>query len=166
MTEWSSTQGGTETSSERSALVNAVRVVRERWWLIAVSAVVCLVVMLALSLHAQKQYTATSQVLVKPSNLPAVISPSQGQPTDPNTLARMQSDDASLITSTTIAAAVKTALHSRDSVSHLLSQVQANVDASNDLINISVTDPSPTQAAAKANAFATGLVTYLTQSAQ
>jgi succinoglycan biosynthesis transport protein ExoP len=166
MTDWSSTPGGTETSSERSALVNGVRVVRERWWLIAVAAVVCFFVMLVLSLHAQKQYTATSQVLIKPSNLPAVISPSQGQPTDPNTLARIQSDDASLITSTTIAASVKSTLHSRESVSDLLSQVQANIDSSNDLIDVSVTDSSPAQAAAKANAFANGLVNYLTQSAQ
>ena len=72
---------GGEPSSERSALIDGVRVVRERWWLIAISGVVCLIVLLGLSLRAQKQYTATSEVLVKLSNLPAVISPSQGQPT-------------------------------------------------------------------------------------
>jgi polysaccharide biosynthesis transport protein len=166
MTEWSSTQGGTDTSSERSALIDAVRVVRERWWLIAVTGVVCLVVVLALSLRAQKQYTATTQVLAKPSNLPAVIAPSQGQPTDPTTLARLQSDDASLISSTTIATAVKNALHSQESVSDLLAQVQTTVNSSDDLIGISVTDPRPALAAAKANAFAAALVNYLTQSAQ
>jgi succinoglycan biosynthesis transport protein ExoP len=166
MTEWSSTQGGTDTSSERSALINAARVARERWWLIATCGVVCLVVVAALSLRAQKQYTATSEVLAKPSNLPAVIAPSQGQPTDPTTLARIQSDDASLINSTTIAGIVKNLLHSRESVAGLLDQVQTTVNSSNDLIAISVTDPSPAQAAAKANAFATALVNYLTQSAQ
>ncbi|MGO9497125.1 MAG: P-loop NTPase [Solirubrobacteraceae bacterium] len=163
---WASTPGGGEPSSERSALIDGVRVVRERWWLIAISGVVCLIVLLGLSLRAQKQYTATSEVLVKLSNLPAVISPSQGQPTDPTTLTRIQSDDASLITSTTIGAAVKSILHSSESVSDLVDEVQANVNSSNDLIAISVTDPSPEQAAAKANAFATALVNYMNQSAQ
>ncbi|HTU85576.1 MAG TPA: polysaccharide biosynthesis tyrosine autokinase [Solirubrobacteraceae bacterium] len=166
MTAWSSTVGGADSSSEHSALINAVRVVRERWWLMAVTGVVCFVVILVLSLHAQKQYTATSEVLVKPSNLPAVISPSQAQPTDSTTLGRIQSDDASLVTSTTIGAAVKSMLNSRESVADLLDEVQANVNSSNDLIAISVVDPSPARAAAKANAFATALVNYLTQSAQ
>ena len=166
MTTWASTPGGGEPSSERSALVDGVRVVRERWWMIAIAGVVGLIVMAGLSLHAQKQYTATSEVLVKLSNLPAVISPSQGQPTDPTTLTRIQSDDASLITSTTIGTAVKSILHSSESVSGLLDEVQANVNSSNDLIAISVTDPSPEQAAAKANAFAAALVNYMNQSAQ
>src|SRR5947209_3219841 len=104
MTEWSSS-GGPDTSTENSALINAVRVVRERWWVIAISVVVCFAVMLGLSLHAQKQYTASAALLVKPSNLPSVIAPSQSQPQDPNTLARVQADDVSLLTSSTIAAA-------------------------------------------------------------
>ena len=165
MTEWSSPVGA-EVSTERSALINAVRVIRERWWLIAITGVVCSAVMLGLSLRAQKQYTATSSLLVKPSNLPAVIAPSQSQPTDPNTLARVQSDDVSLVTSSTIAAAVKQKLGSKESVSDLRSQVEATADSTNDIIVVSVTDPNPAQAAAKANAFASALVDYLAGSAQ
>jgi succinoglycan biosynthesis transport protein ExoP len=164
MTEWSST--GADVSSEHSALINAVRVVRERWWLIAVSGLVCFLVMLVLSLHAHKQYTATAALLVKPSNLPAVIAPSQSQPQDANTQARVQADDVSLVTSNTIARAVKRNLHSAESVADLANQVQASVDSSNDLIKVSVTDAHPGQAAVKANAFATALVDYLTTSAQ
>ncbi|HUA70467.1 MAG TPA: P-loop NTPase [Solirubrobacteraceae bacterium] len=166
MTAWSSTAGAEEGSSEHSALLNAVRVVRERWWLILVSAVVCFVVTLGLSLHAQKQYTATASLLVKPSNLPAVIAPSQAEPTDPTTLARVQSDDVSLVTSSTIAAAVKKMLHTSESVADLQAQVQATVDANNDIVDVSVIDSSPDQAAAKANAFTNALVSYLTASAQ
>lgn len=165
MTEWSSPPG-VEVSTERSALINAVRVIRERWWLIAISAVICFAVMLALSLRAQKQYTAIASVLVKPSNLPAVIAPSQSQPTDPNTLARLQSDDVSLVTSSTIAAAVKQTLHSQESVGDLKSQVDATADSTNDLIDVSVTDPDPAQATLKANAFASALVDYSTATAQ
>ncbi|HKO27059.1 MAG TPA: P-loop NTPase, partial [Solirubrobacteraceae bacterium] len=165
MTEWSGTAGA-DVSPEHSALINAVRVVRERWWLIAISGLVCFLVMLALSLHAQKQYTATAALLVKPSNLPAVIAPSQSQPQDANTQARVQADDVSLITSSTIAAAVKRKLNSGESVADLQNQVQASADSSNDLIDVSVTDSRPGQAAVKANAFATALVEYLTTSAQ
>jgi len=165
MTEWSS-PGGAEVSFERSALINASRVVRERWWVVAISAIVCFVVVLGLSLNAQKQYTATASILVKPSNLPAVIAPSQAQAEDPDTLARLQSDDVSLATSTTIAAQVKALLRAPESVGDLQNQTQASADSSNDIIQVAVTDSSPAQAAVKANAFATTLVNYLTTSAQ
>src|SRR5436305_712456 len=165
MTEWSSPAGG-DVSTEHSALINAVRVIRERWWVIAISAVVCFAVTLGLSLHAQKQYTSSASLLIKPSNLPAVIAPSQSQPSDPNTLARVQSDDVSLVTSNTIASAVKKRLNTSESVADLQSQVQASADSTNDIIDVSVTDPNPGQAALKANAFASSLVDYLTTSAQ
>lgn len=167
MTAWAGAEGAeVSTTTEHSTLVNAVRVIRERWWLVLISAVVCFAITLGLSLQAQKQYTATASLLVKPSNLPAVIAPSQSEPTDPNTLARLQSDDVSLVTSSTIATAVKKALGSSESVSDLVDQVQGSADSSDDIITVSITDPDPAQAALKANAFATALVDYLTSSAQ
>jgi len=165
MTAWSSTTGG-EVSSERSALIDAVRVVRERWWLIAASFVVCLVITVALSLHAQKQYTASASLLIRQSNLPALVDPTQTQAQDSTTLAHLQSDDVSLASSSPVAAAVKRALHSSESVADLQDQVVATADTTNDLIDISITDSSPALAAAKANAFATSLVNYLNNAAQ
>jgi len=165
MTAWSSTSGG-ETSSERSALIDAVRVIRERWWLIAVSFVVCFAISLALAMHAQKQYTATASLLVRPSNLPALIDPTQTQAQDATTLAHIQSDDVSLATSTPVATLAKQKLGTEESVGDLKDEVVATADASNDLIDIAVTDSDPAQSAAKANAFANALVSYLTASAQ
>lgn len=165
MTAWSSTSGG-ETSGERSALIDAVRVIRERWWLIAVSFVVCFGISLALAMHAQKQYTATASLLIRPSNLPALIDPTQTQAQDSTTLAHIQSDDVSLATSTPVATLVKQKLGTKESVGALQGEVVATADTSNDLIDISVTDTDPEQAAAKANAFANTLVSYLTASAQ
>jgi capsular exopolysaccharide synthesis family protein len=165
MTAWSSTTGA-EVSSERSALVEAARVVRERWWLIAVSFVVCLVITLALALHAQKQYTASASLLIRQSNLPALVDPTQAQPQDSTTLAHLQSDDVSLISSSPVAAAVKQMLHSSESVADLQSQVVATAGTTNDLITVSITDSSAALAAAKANAFATALVNYLNNAAQ
>src|SRR5580700_414731 len=105
MTAWSSTPGG-EVSSERSALIDAVRVVRERWWLIAASFVVCVAITLALALHAEKQYTASASLLIRQSNLPALVDPTQAQAQDSTTLAHLQSDDVSLVSSSPVAAAV------------------------------------------------------------
>ncbi len=60
----------------------------------------------------------------------------------------------------------KQMLHTSDSVGDLQDQVTATADSTNDLIDIAVTDTDPAQAAAKANAFASALVDYLTSSAQ
>lgn len=152
--------------SEHSSLVDAVRVVRERWWLVVVCFVVSLGVSLAISLHAVKQYTASATLLIRPSNLTAVIDPTQAQGQDAASLARQQSDDASLTSSSPVAARVKRALGLRDSVSDLQGRVSTSVDSTNDLMDISVTDPDPARAARMANAFATALVGYLTESAQ
>jgi receptor protein-tyrosine kinase len=162
---WSGTSGA-EISTERSALINAVRVVRERWWLIAISTVVCFAITVGLSLHAQKQYTATAQLLIKPSNLPALIAPSQTQSQDSTTLAHLQSDDVSLATSGPVAKLAKQSLHTSQSAGDLVNQVTATADSTNDLIDIAVKDTDAAQSAAKANAFASALVGYLTASAQ
>jgi receptor protein-tyrosine kinase len=166
MTAWSSNQRA-EPSSDRSApLVDALRVARERWWLIALSFVVCVAITLALSLHATKQYTATASLLIRPSNLPALIDPSQTQAQDPTSLAHVQSDDVSLVSSTPVAMLAKQELNSKESPADLQGQVAASANPSNDMIDITVIDTDSAQAAAKANAFASALVSYLTQSAQ
>lgn len=153
-------------ASERMALVEALAVVRERWWLIAVSFVVCIGVAFALSARSVKQYTATASLLIRPSNLPALIAPTQAQSGDSATLARIQSDDVSLATSSPVATGVKRQLHTDESVGDLQNQITATADTTNDLIDIAAVDTSPSRAAALANAFAGQLVSYLTTQAQ
>jgi succinoglycan biosynthesis transport protein ExoP len=149
-----------------SPLINAARVVRERWRLVVTTAAVGFIVALVVALSSTKQYSATSTLLVRPSNLPAVIDPSQIQATDSATLARIQSDDVSMITSGPVAQQARAALGAHTSVTHLLSEVTATPDTSNDLISIEATDPDPARAARIANAFAAATVNYLTQTAQ
>ncbi len=45
---------------ESSPLIEGWRVVRERWKIIAITEVVCVVVIMAMSLTAQKKYEATA----------------------------------------------------------------------------------------------------------
>ncbi len=151
---------------ESSALISAVRVVRERWWLVVAGLVVGFVVALAFSMHAVKQYTATSTLLARPSNLPAIIDPSQTQATDSTTLAHIQSDDVALVTSGAVALRARKLLGTRTSIGDLQSEVTATAQATNDLIDIQVTDPDPARAARIANAFATAVTGYLTDAAQ
>jgi succinoglycan biosynthesis transport protein ExoP len=153
-------------SVEASALINAIRVIRERWWLVAATFVVGLVVALVLSTHTVKQYTGTATLLVRPSNLPALIDPTQAQAQDSTTLAHIQSDDTSLVTSPAVGTGAKLLLRSKASIGDLQSEVTATAEPTNDLIQIQATDPSPTRAARIANAFATSTVAYLSNSAQ
>ena len=150
------------TGSEASSLINAIRVVRERWWLILITAVVGFVVALGAALHSTKQYTATSTLLVRPSNLPALIDPTQTQANDSSTLARIQADDVSLVTSTSVAQQARVALRTSATTGDLLGEVTATAGSTNDLIDIQVTDSDPSRAARIANAFAAATVTYLT----
>jgi capsular exopolysaccharide synthesis family protein len=159
-----STALGQESAGEHSALINVLRVVRERWWLVVVSFVVCAAITVAITLNAVKQYTATATLLIRPSNLTTLIDPTQTQ--DATTRARVQSDNLSLISSGAVAALVKQMLSSTASISDLQGRVNATAQTDNDLLNVSVTDPSPSNAAKLANAFATALVTYLRNSDQ
>ncbi len=155
-----------ETKSEHSEFLNAVRVLRERRWLVVVCFVVGAGVAWFLGARAVKQYTATSTLLVAPSNLTALIDPTQQQSTDATTLARLQSDDVSLLASSAVASLAKQSLHTSESIGDLQDEVAGNPGASNDLIDVLATDPNATRAAAIANAFATSLVNYQNASAQ
>ncbi len=151
---------------EVSALITTLRVVRERWWLVLATILVGVAVAFAASMHSAKQYAATATLLVRPSNLPALIAPTQAQAQDATALAHIQSDDVSLVTSSEVAAEAKKLLGSSASIADLQSQVTATAQATNDLIDIQATDSSPTRAAAVANAFATSVTAYLTNAAQ
>ena len=152
--------------AESSTLISAVRVVRERWLLIAVTTAVGFAVALGVAVHSAKQYTATATLLVRPSNLPALIDASQTQATDSATLARIQADDVSLVTSSPVAGQAKAQLRTGRTIHDLLQEVSASADSANDLVNVQVTDADPGRASRIANAFATATVDYLTQAAQ
>src|ERR1700757_4266295 len=85
-----STVTAAQPSSENPALLRTLRVVRERWWLVALSLPVCTGITTALSLRAVKQYPAPATLLIQPSNLTTLVNRSQS--TDSATQARQQSD--------------------------------------------------------------------------
>jgi capsular exopolysaccharide synthesis family protein len=148
---------------DRSALLDALRVLRERWWLVLVSILVCLAITLGLALASTKQYKATSTLLIKPSNVASLVAPTQAQTQD---AARSQGDNLSLVKSGAVAERVKRALHLTDSIDDLRSRVDAAAQPDTNLLSATITDPSPARAAELANAFADQLVGYLRDSDQ
>jgi polysaccharide biosynthesis transport protein len=152
-----------ERAIERSALIGALRVLRERWWLVAASVVVCLGITLGLTLTSTKQYKTTATLLIRTSNLTSLIDPTQPQTQD---AARAQGDNLSLIQSGAVAQRVKNSLHLSASLADLLAKVDAVAQPDTDLLSVSITDPSPGRAATLANAFANALVGYLRDSDQ
>lgn len=145
-------------ASDGSSLLAAVRVLRERWWVILVSAVVCTGVALVIAARQPKQYRATTTLLIQTSNLASLIDPTQAQTSD---AATQQGNNLSLVQSSAVALLVKKSLHLSDSVTDLQSKVDATAVPNTNLLSVSITDESPTRAAALANAFANSLVTYL-----
>jgi receptor protein-tyrosine kinase len=150
-------------SGEASALVDALRVLRERWWLVLASIVICLGVTLGLALSSTKQYKATTTLLIKPSNVTNLIAPAQTQLQD---AARNQGDNLSLVKSGAVAERVKNALKLGDSTEDLRSRVDAVTQPDTDLLSVTIADPVPVRAARLANSFADELVGYLRDSQQ
>src|SRR5579859_4935790 len=150
---------------DRSPLLHSVRVLRERWWVLAVCMIVCAAGSYALASRTTKQYTATAQLLVQPSTLPALINGTQSPALDSASLALQQSNDVSLATSVPVSNLAKSLLRTTESAGDLASQVTASAQSANELIDLSAVDNDPARAARIANAFATALVSFLNSSA-
>ncbi len=142
---------------DQSGLLNAWRVIRERWWIVALAAIVCAAAAIGRAATTTKQYSATSKLLLQQSNLASAIGNTNLFPSsiDPQ---RTATTDILLLTSADVGQAVRYALHTPESVSDLLSQVSVSSEQNTDVLDITVKDSSPTQAAAIANAFASQYV--------
>lgn len=163
MSSWPQVTPESAFPEEQHSLLAGLRVIRERWWVIAGSFAVCVLIAAVVALSSTKQYKATSTLLVHSSGLSAVVDPNAAQSVDP---ARETADVLSLVSSGTVAARVKRSLNLSESVSDLQSAVTASGDPNDDLVTVSISDPDPARAAALATAFATATVASLTESAQ
>jgi capsular exopolysaccharide synthesis family protein len=143
------------TLSERLAYY--AKVVRRRWIVIVLIPVVAVLASLLVSLRAQKQYDATAKVVVNPNNqVTELLNPGASQQSgDPE---RDLNTEVSRITTIPIADAVLRRLHLRQSHDDLLSKVSTSLEGTTNIVDITVRDPSPAQAALIANAFASSYV--------
>jgi capsular exopolysaccharide synthesis family protein len=155
--------GQLEPLADSSALLDALRVLRERWWIVLGGIVLCIAATLALALSQTKQYKATTTVLIKTTSLTTLIDPTQASTQDP---ARLQGDNLTLVRSLAVSGRVRTALGLKETLDDLRAHLDATANPNTDLINISYNDPSPARAASIANAYGDQLVAYLSATDQ
>lgn len=143
--------------SDTSALLAGVRVVRERWWVVLAALVACVLLIVGNDLRAEKEYSATSSLLLGQDQISGVIDPNANQSDDP---VRDASTNLLLVQTSTVAERVKQALKSTDTADDLRSKIVANAEPDADIITIEATDADPQFAAKLANAFAEQFVGY------
>lgn len=147
--------------TEIPGVVQAIRVLRERWWIIAICAIVSLLVAVIYVERQPKEYTATAALQFTANSLPSQVAgvPSN-QSVDPE---GEKSTNLQLVTTTPVAALVVKALQLKTTPADLLEQVSASNPRDDYIIDISATEQDPKLAADIANAFAQQYVVYSQQ---
>lgn len=139
-------------------LLSALRLIRERWWIVLLVPVITTVLALAFALTATKKYDATSKLLFRESSLgSALVGVPEITQSDPQ---RTSATNLDLVTSNAVARRVKAQLRSPDSPEDLLALVKVTTEPDSDLVDITASDPVPRRAADVANAFAFQFVTF------
>ena len=146
-------------------LLDYLRAVRQRWWLVLLIALTATGCALAVSLSAQKQYDATAHLLLRgeePINSlldPAASSRSSDPERDLNT-------ELELMKVGGTAYPVLRRLDLQRSADELLSQIEPEARSQSNIVALRVRDTDPLLAARIANAFAEEYVRYKTESAR
>jgi capsular exopolysaccharide synthesis family protein len=136
-------------------------VLRERWWIVALCAIVSLLVAVVYVERQPKEYTATSALQFTANSLPSQVA---GVPTNQSADPEGEkSTNLQLVTTTPVAALVVKALHLEITPAELLDQVSASNPRDDYIIDISATERDPKLAAQIANAFAQQYVIYSQQ---
>jgi succinoglycan biosynthesis transport protein ExoP len=145
-------------------LVRTLRILRERWWVIALATVACVAVAFVWSKAQTKEYTAVSELLFRQNNLVeqagGVSIPAD---TDPEAT---KATNVLLVTARTVADAVRRDQKLPESVDDLLDKVNVESESNANVVNISVTDQAPARAAAIATSWAEQFVAYSQRTAR
>jgi polysaccharide biosynthesis transport protein len=142
-------------------LSEALRVLRERKWIIIGIAVLATAISVVWSVRATPMYEATAQILRQSTTLDQALFSSQvfkvyDQERDLAT-------GSDLVKLSVVAEAVKEELNSNWNVPHLQDMVTVTPVAATNLINITAESPDPEEAAAVANSFARQFILYRQQ---
>jgi Mrp family chromosome partitioning ATPase len=140
----------------QSTLIDLLRPVRTRWWIIVAIVAIAVAASLGLALSQKKTYTATASFQFQEESydfglVGIAVAPAQ-------TPATLASQAAQRITQPDVAARAKQILGSPLSIGQLASSVTATVDPNASNVHVLATAPTPDGASALANAFANGAV--------
>jgi succinoglycan biosynthesis transport protein ExoP len=126
------------------------RLVRDRKWVILQAVVIIPLAVLALTLHQQKAYTATSSLLFQDQPDLADISGSANQVVDPQ---RVFSTNKDLIDLPVVAQRTAAALGGDHTAGEVHSSISLGSNADSDVVSVEATTNSPTLSAKMANAY-------------
>ena len=148
----------TSTSAETPGLARALRVLRERWWVVALCPLVALVVAVIYVERQPAQYTATAKLQFVSNSLPSQVAGVSGeQVVDPE---GVKATDVQLVTTPPVAARVIDKLKLEMTPTELLEEVSASNPQNDYIVDVTATVGNPDQAAAIANTFAEEYVAY------
>jgi non-specific protein-tyrosine kinase len=151
-------QDRVSTPPEVPGLVQALRVLRERWWVIAICGVVALLSALVYVERQPRQYTATAKLEFTSNNIPSqVAGVPETQSIDPE---GEKATNLQLVTATPVAAQVVKTLKLDTTPAELLEEVTASNPNNDYIVDVSFTDAQPQRAAEIANTFAEQYVVY------
>jgi tyrosine-protein kinase len=128
-----------------------VHAIRRYWWLVLLIAAIAAGGAYEFSKHKQKQYTATSSLLFTNQQLDQLVvgkGTTLGGSGDPT---RSAATNHALLSLRAIAGLVASQLHI--AIARVTSDVSIGSDSTSDVVSVTVTDQSPTMAAAIANAY-------------
>lgn len=137
-----------------SSLVTALRLLRERWWVLLLCLLLGAAAFVANDSRKDKQFEATATLLfgTTGANVGGLLNPGASNPSaDPQ---RDQSTTLLLVGSSSVADRVKKRLKYPGPSSVLGDAVTASARADANLIDVTASDPDPARAAQLANAFA------------
>ena len=135
-----------------------VRALRRRWWIVATVTAAAVFAALAVSLTSEKEFDATSKVLLTNSEpVDTILLTERSRSNDPE---RDVNTDVALVTLGPVAKRVQRRLRLPLSTADLVEKVTARTAGATNVISITVRDPSPARAQAIANAFAAEYVSF------
>ncbi|MHB1468407.1 MAG: GNVR domain-containing protein, partial [Solirubrobacteraceae bacterium] len=145
-------------AADTPGFVQALGILRERWWVVLICTAVCAIAAFAYVGHLPKHYTATARLQFANSSVPSeVAGVPQPQAVDPE---GEKATYLQLVTTTPVAELVAKALKLHETPAELLEEVTATNPNSDYIIDVTATSTSATRAAAIANGFAQQYTVY------
>jgi succinoglycan biosynthesis transport protein ExoP len=145
--------------TRRGELERALRVLRRRWWLIALCTVLVAGSALGFSLLQSKQYSASAELLFRDAQLDQKLTGSTAvaPSADP---AREAATNVKLVSLQVVAQRTARALPGRLSAGAIQSKVSVNAEGQSNVVSVTATDPRPAVAAQLANTFAEQFIQF------
>ena len=146
-----SAAAGPANTAESGGLLRLGQILRTRWWIVLLAAVVCVVIAAVLTVKAAKQYTAVAKLNFSQNELISEVGGTESVSANPEADA---ATNLQVVVTAKVARGVIKALKLDTTPSALLGQVTTTTDNASNIVDVTVVDSDPNEAAKIADAFA------------